>query len=103
LGTKLQAAEKAGIDKHEILDNIRDISKNLAFPKIMLGDWVGGDRDGHPLVTADVTRNTLLIKGLTGYAAYQREQDQAANYRRIAELERQRVEAYRQFLKDNPV
>jgi hypothetical protein len=45
----------------------------------------------------------LLIKGLSGYAAYQREQDQAANYRRIAELERQRAEAYRKFMADNPV
>jgi phosphoenolpyruvate carboxylase len=29
------------------------------FPKIRFGDWVGGDRDGHPLVTADVTAFTL--------------------------------------------
>lgn len=30
-----------------------------AFPKISLGNWVGGDRDGHPFVSADFTAATL--------------------------------------------
>lgn len=31
-----------------------------SFPNFQLGSWVGGDRDGHPYVTAEFTKNTLL-------------------------------------------
>ena len=35
------------------------IRSENTLPRIQFGNWVGGDRDGHPFVTADVTRDTL--------------------------------------------
>ncbi|MDP3180935.1 MAG: phosphoenolpyruvate carboxylase [Bacteroidota bacterium] len=50
--TLSQAWNEAGF-KPEYLQNYQ------SMPRITLGSWVGGDRDGHPLVTPEITKYTL--------------------------------------------
>ncbi|MFT7286882.1 MAG: phosphoenolpyruvate carboxylase [Halieaceae bacterium] len=61
----LQAARYHGIDPETI-------SSTLSFPRISFGDWVGGDRDGHPLVTAEITQETLLQLRLNAFVVIKR-------------------------------
>lgn len=49
-----------------------------AWPKIRFGTWVGGDRDGHPLVTADVTEETLRELRLNALLVIRRQLDDLA-------------------------
>jgi len=48
----LQSWEEMGFDPGPLL-NAR------TFPRLQFGSWVGGDRDGHPYVTASITAETL--------------------------------------------
>ncbi len=48
----VQAWEEAGFDPALV-------RRAENFPRITFGNWVGGDRDGHPLITAEVTHHTL--------------------------------------------
>jgi len=60
-----QAAEQLGIGRNKI-------KEKHAYPAITFGDWVGGDRDGHPLVTAEITQNTLLSLRLNAFVVIRR-------------------------------
>lgn len=61
-----QAWQEMNFDK-TILQNFS------TYPKIKFGNWVGGDRDGHPLVTAEVTKNTLQTLRLNAFVVIRRQ------------------------------
>ena len=61
----LQAWSHVGASKEELLIQ-------RSFPSINFGNWVGGDRDGHPLVTESVTGYTLQQLRLNAFVVIRR-------------------------------
>ncbi len=58
----------------QMLDGTAEtLQKEHAYPKMTFGNWVGGDRDGHPLVTGEVTRHTLLKLRLNAFVVIRRQ------------------------------
>lgn len=55
-----QAWESVGFNP-ELIQSADD------YPQISFGDWVGGDRDGHPFVTDEVTKQTLKTLRLNAF------------------------------------
>jgi phosphoenolpyruvate carboxylase len=48
------------------------------IPRLSFGTWIGGDRDGHPLVTPEVTSRTLKMLRRAAIQLLQRELDEVA-------------------------
>ncbi|MFW5777790.1 MAG: phosphoenolpyruvate carboxylase [Bacteroidota bacterium] len=68
-----QAWEDAGFNPGLLTDTRK-------LPRINFGNWVGGDRDGHPLVTHQVTRDTLLILRLNAISIIRKQLDKLISY-----------------------
>lgn len=61
----IQAWASCDLDKQKLLEK-------HGFPKIAFGNWVGGDRDGHPLITEEVTADTLNSLRLNAFVVLKR-------------------------------
>lgn len=61
----IQAWEFLGYNKKELFTH-------NSFPQVQFGNWVGGDRDGHPLVTPKVTQETLKQLRLNAFVVLRR-------------------------------
>ncbi|MFN5961675.1 MAG: phosphoenolpyruvate carboxylase [Verrucomicrobiota bacterium] len=55
-------------------------------PLVRFGTWIGGDRDGHPFVTAEVTRKALAALRLSALRVHRRALEQIAYQLPLSQL-----------------
>src|SRR6266542_6138336 len=56
----IQAWKSVGFD-------LQSISTTNFLPRISFGNWDGGDRDGHPLVTPEITSKSLILLRMNAF------------------------------------
>ncbi len=60
------------------------------YPRLKFGTWIGGDRDGHPFVTAKVTRDTLRDLRLNAFVVIERSLAVAASHLTLSDIVQKR-------------
>ncbi len=78
--------------------DLERLSDPEAFPRVGFGNWVGGDRDGHPLVTAEFTGETLEIFRQTALELIDTRLEQLAIHLSLSERRQPTPQALRERL-----
>ncbi len=77
-----QRFEAAWLEAGFSKESLKEIS--IHGPSLRFGLWIGGDRDGHPFVTAEVTHSTLESLRKHAVKLYRRELEIAAQHLTIS-------------------
>lgn len=64
----------------------KELSLPSQYPKMEFSSWIGGDRDGHPYVSAELTENTLLTHRLAALTLLDKELTQLAARMSFSEI-----------------
>jgi len=94
----IQAWNHAGFNSKKLIE-----SGN--FPRLKFGTWIGGDRDGHPFVSAEVTRNTLQKLRLNAFLVIKNELNKLSEdlsfYLKIKQLPPPAAERLKALISEN--
>ena len=61
------------------LKNHIDYELPIQANPVVFGSWIGGDRDGNPFVTSDITLQSMLLSRLSAIRLYRSDVDQLAS------------------------
>ncbi len=76
-------------------------NSDFHLPRFLkFGSWIGGDRDGHPHVTSDVTRQTLHLLRIAAIDAHLERCQQLSEFLSISENEVSGTEALKQRINE---